>query len=93
MSVLYAPIISESRGVGSLVVTRQPKRPFTEAEIEFGYVATGYPEKKGAPVLVCMVPTLTRRHGRLQGIDLIVVDECHHAIASTWRPARRAGRF
>ncbi len=35
MSVLYAPIISESRGVGSLVVTRRPKRPFTETEIEF----------------------------------------------------------
>jgi GAF domain-containing protein len=35
MSVLYAPIISESRGVGSLVVTRQPKKPFTETEIEF----------------------------------------------------------
>jgi two-component system NtrC family sensor kinase len=35
MSVLYAPIISESRGVGSLVVTRQPKKPFTETEVEF----------------------------------------------------------
>ncbi len=35
MSVLYAPIISESRGVGSLVVTRRPKKPFTETEIEF----------------------------------------------------------
>lgn len=35
MSVLYAPIISESRGVGSLVVTRQPMKPFTETEIEF----------------------------------------------------------
>lgn len=35
MTVLYAPIISESRGVGSLVVTRRPKKPFTETEIEF----------------------------------------------------------
>jgi GAF domain-containing protein len=34
MSVLYAPIISESRGVGSLVVTRRPKKPFTETEVE-----------------------------------------------------------
>ncbi|QPF91099.1 GAF domain-containing protein [Bradyrhizobium commune] len=35
MTVLYAPIISESRGVGSLVVTRRPRKPFTETEIEF----------------------------------------------------------
>ena len=35
MTVLYAPIISESRGVGSLVVTRRPKKAFTETEIEF----------------------------------------------------------
>ncbi|MCK1368465.1 GAF domain-containing protein [Bradyrhizobium sp. 62] len=35
MTVLYAPIISESRGVGSLVVTRRPKKPFTETEIAF----------------------------------------------------------
>jgi two-component system NtrC family sensor kinase len=35
MTVLYAPIISESRGVGSLVVTRRPKKAFTDTEIEF----------------------------------------------------------
>ena len=35
MSVLYAPMISGSRGIGSLVVTRRPKKPFTEIEIEF----------------------------------------------------------
>lgn len=35
MTVLYSPIISESRGVGSLVLTRQPKKPFTDSEIEF----------------------------------------------------------
>jgi DNA repair protein RadD len=56
-----------------------------EAGIEFGYVAAGYPEKKGARVLICMVPTLARRHGRLQGVDLIVVDECHHVRAESYR--------
>jgi two-component system NtrC family sensor kinase len=33
MTVLYAPMISQDSGVGSLVVTRRPKKPFTEAEI------------------------------------------------------------
>src|SRR5436853_114358 len=33
MSTLYAPMISGERGVGSLLVGRRPKRPFSEAEI------------------------------------------------------------
>jgi len=33
MTVLYAPMISQESGVGSLVVTRRPKKPFTDAEI------------------------------------------------------------
>jgi two-component system NtrC family sensor kinase len=33
MTVLYAPMISQDSGVGSLVVTRRPAKPFTEAEI------------------------------------------------------------
>ena len=35
MTLLYAPMISGERGVGSLVVTRRPKRPFSDAEIDF----------------------------------------------------------
>jgi two-component system NtrC family sensor kinase len=35
MTVLYAPMISQDSGVGSLVVTRRPKKPFTETEIDF----------------------------------------------------------
>jgi GAF domain-containing protein len=34
MTVLYAPMISQDRGVGSLVVTRRPKKPFTRTEID-----------------------------------------------------------
>jgi len=33
MTVLYAPMISHDSGIGSLVVTRRPKKPFTAAEI------------------------------------------------------------
>jgi two-component system NtrC family sensor kinase len=33
MTVLYAPMISQDSGVGSIVVTRRPKKPFTKAEI------------------------------------------------------------
>ncbi|MDH6259571.1 GAF domain-containing protein [Bradyrhizobium sp. BR13661] len=33
MTVLYAPMMSQDSGVGSLVLTRRPKRPFTESEV------------------------------------------------------------
>ncbi len=33
MSVLYAPMLSEDRGVGSIVVSRKPAKPFAEREI------------------------------------------------------------
>ncbi len=33
MSVLYAPMLSEDRGVGSIVVSRTPVRPFSDKEI------------------------------------------------------------
>ena len=33
MSVLYAPMLTEDRGVGSIVVSRKPAKPFTEKEV------------------------------------------------------------
>ncbi len=33
MSVLYAPMLSEDRGVGSIVVSRKPAKPFSDKEI------------------------------------------------------------
>ena len=33
MSLAYAPMLSEGRGIGSICVMRQPPRPFSEAEL------------------------------------------------------------
>ena len=33
LTVLYAPMLLEDRGIGSIVVSRKPKRPFTDKEI------------------------------------------------------------
>ena len=35
LSVLYVPMRTQNRGIGSLVVARRPKKPFGEAEIAF----------------------------------------------------------
>ena len=33
LTVLYAPMLLEDRGIGSIVVSRKPKKPFTDKEI------------------------------------------------------------
>ena len=53
------------------------------AGIEFGIIAAGYPEND-APVLLCMVQTLAHRLDRLADVDFLIIDECHHVVASSW---------
>lgn len=38
-----------------------------------------------APVTVASIPTLTRWTERQPKADLVIVDECHHVMARTWR--------
>jgi superfamily II DNA or RNA helicase len=53
--------------------------------VDHGSIAAGYPETPDLPVQVASVATLVRRLDRLHELDLLVVDECHHAVAGTWR--------
>lgn len=38
-----------------------------------------------APVAVASIPTLTRWEERQPDAGLVIVDECHHVVAKTWR--------
>lgn len=38
-----------------------------------------------APVAVASIPTLTRWTDRQPQADLVIVDECHHVVAKTWK--------
>lgn len=54
--------------------------------IRHGIIRAGEPQERRLPVQVASVQTLTRRLG--QGYpppDLIVIDECHHALATSYR--------
>jgi superfamily II DNA or RNA helicase len=58
--------------------------------IDHGIIMAGFAHEPLVPVQVCSVPTLHARAIRghklaLPPADLLVVDECHHATASTWR--------
>jgi superfamily II DNA or RNA helicase len=50
-----------------------------------GIIAAGHPEAPLLPVQVASVATLVRRLDRFTGADLLVIDESHHSLASTWR--------
>lgn len=51
--------------------------------VEAGLIMAGEP-RRDSPVQVASIDTLTAR-GELPHADLVVVDEAHHATATTWR--------
>jgi DNA repair protein RadD len=91
-TIIFVEIVRRARKRGTRIailvhrieLVDQTARALTETGIVFGVVAAGYPETPGADVLLCMVQTLSRRHGRLDDVKLIVVDECHHVVAKSY---------
>lgn len=53
--------------------------------VEHGIVKAGRAGNPTAPIQVASVQTLTARPHEMPPSDLIVADEAHHAVASTWR--------
>src|SRR5262245_41134670 len=51
--------------------------------VEHGIIAAGHPETRG-PVQVASAQTLVRRLDHHAPPTLLVLDEAHHAVASTW---------
>lgn len=57
--------------------------------VHAGFVQAGRPTDPTAPVQVCSLATLHRR-GELPPADVVVLDECHRAMAATVRPILEA---
>jgi len=56
--------------------------------VDHGIIAPGF-QHTDQPVQVAMVQTLVRRLHKMPAIDLLVVDECHHAVAGSWEKITR----
>jgi superfamily II DNA or RNA helicase len=61
-----------------------------DVELDHGVIQAGYPSRLTEPIQVASVQTLHSRAVRgsriaLREASLIIVDECHHATAETWR--------
>ena len=54
-------------------------------QIPHSFIMSGKPHDPGQPVQVVMVQTAVRRLEKLPRPDLIVIDECHLAVADTYR--------
>jgi superfamily II DNA or RNA helicase len=65
-------------------ILKQSLLKLREAGVPAGIVAAGMPTNNLAPVQVCSIGSLARRHHALRRPQLIVYDECHHTAASSW---------
>jgi len=53
-------------------------------EVPHGHIAADYPSRPHERVQVASIMTLVRRLADIRVPDVIVIDEAHHATASTW---------
>jgi superfamily II DNA or RNA helicase len=67
-------------------IVDQISEALTAFGVAHGVIAPGR-AANGEPVQIAMVLTLANRlrHGVVDIYDLVVVDECHHSVASTWQ--------
>lgn len=63
---------------------RQTSKHLGKLGVAHGLIAPGH-TMTGDSVQVASVQTLARRLGKVRAPDLIVIDECHHTNAATWR--------
>lgn len=97
-TVVAAEIIKQEVESGGYVVVLvhrtelvdQMIQKLFDVGIDAGIIKSGYKPRPDQRVQVCSVQTLHARAVRRQSIEmpkatLVVVDECHHARARTWR--------
>jgi len=62
----------------------QAGEKLTKANVKYGIIAAGHKESK-CNVQVASVQTLINRLNNPEQFDLIIIDEAHHAVASSWQ--------
>lgn len=92
-TITFASIAKEAanRGHRVLIIThrreiqRQTVKKLYELGVVCGQVASGVPMMQNYPIQVGMVGTLPNRLHLMKRPDLIIVDESHHAVSSSWK--------
>ena len=85
---IAAGVVRKSRRALILVhrreLIRQTLTKLAFFGVEAGVIAAGWPADPSKPIQVASVQTLARRLDQAPAADLVIVDECHHAVAGQW---------
>ena len=94
-TAIFAEMIRRLVGLRILVLVHrrelvaQASRKLADVGVKHGIIAAGYDANPDLPVQVASVQTLARRPKLGLGFHLVVIDECHHARAASWRRVLR----
>jgi DNA repair protein RadD len=69
---------------------RQTSAQLVALGVPHGVILAGEEPRPELPMQVASVQTLDRRGETPDGIDIVILDEAHHATAGTWRAILRA---
>lgn len=65
-------------------LVNQSARAFHKAEVPFGIISRGFPRNDRANIQIASIQTLARRMHVIEGVNLVIWDECHHVAAGSW---------
>ena len=91
-TVIFSQItkLAKLKGANVLILVHrkelidQAADKLTKADVKYGIIAAGHKESKNN-VQVASVQTLINRLNNPNQFDLIIIDEAHHSVASSWR--------
>ena len=91
-TVIFSEItrLAELKGANVLILVHrkelidQAGDKLTKADVKYGIIAAGHKESK-CNVQVASVQSLINRLNNPEQFDLIIIDEAHHAVASSWQ--------
>ncbi len=66
-------------------LAKQASRTFKAFDIDHGFVYSAYSPSPHKLVQIAMIDTLRNRLERTPVPDILIVDECHHAVSNTWQ--------
>jgi DNA repair protein RadD len=63
----------------------QSSETFQALNISHGIIAAGYPMNISEQIQIASIQSVIRRTSKINAPQIIILDEAHHATASTWR--------
>jgi len=87
----YMSIQARSRGSNVLFVVHrqelieQSSKTFSDIYVSHGIIAAGYPMNISEKIQIASIQTVIRRLNKMNVPNIIILDECQHSPAGTWR--------